>query len=527
MNKTERLVRQYLRKSCDDGSSLSPDIRFVCKNGKSFAHKFALLSRLPDLGKLFCELCLNGHDQVDIILDDVTKEEVEEARDFLYMYGDAESFAKIFGMMKTKDEIIEKLTKNLSSEAKITKIENKKEIEKKVNLDSVNMPISKSTSTLLSRFGSNTIIRTKTEVNKAKELEKKPSPKKLRRRPKRISATKISNISKAETSFPNVDSAQKSEIKEPEKSEEKSNDASKDVIENVEVPNSSNVENRIDIEGDILLDETPTLVLDNEEYEYMEFIDETAVVESVGVENTFPVMTSEDDVTMTNEFPMEIKAIQFESEETGQYPMEIKQIQFDNSDKILPKKPEVKTSLKLHECNQCSYKFRLLEALKEHTKKVHSDNEKPYSCNNCGFKTKYQGVLREHQRREAGRLLKCEKDGCNFTSYDIKTLNTHKNESHTQVQSDESLPKLICTGCSFTTEDETILKSHIGTKHAGFKFKCKGCEFSSNIKKNVDSHFATIHQGIRYPCEFCEFLGLQRSDVEEHIQEYHPNEVKV
>ena len=106
-------------------------------------------------------------------------------------------------------------------------------------------------------------------------------------------------------------------------------------------------------------------------------------------------------------------------------------------------------------------------------------------------------------------------------------MNTHKNESHTQVQSDESLPKLICTGCSFTTEDETILKSHIGTKHAGFKFKCKGCEFSSNIKKNVDSHFATIHQGIRYPCEFCEFLGLQRSDVEEHIQEYHPNEVKV
>ena len=180
MNKTERLVRQYLRKSCDDGSSLSPDIRFVCKNGKSFAHKFALLSRLPDLGKLFCELCLNGHDQVDIILDDVTKEEVEEARDFLYMYGDAESFAKIFGMMKTKDEIIEKLTKNLSSEAKITKIENKKEIEKKVNLDSVNMPISKSTSTLLSRFGSNTIIRTKSELNKPKELEKKSSPKKLR-----------------------------------------------------------------------------------------------------------------------------------------------------------------------------------------------------------------------------------------------------------------------------------------------------------------------------------------------------------
>ena len=105
MNRTEKYVRQYLRSSCDQTSSLQPDLKLVCSNGSSYAHKFALLSVLPDLANLFCSPCLHGHDPVTLILPDITTEVVNEARDFLYMYGEVGSLAKIFGMKKVKEKI--------------------------------------------------------------------------------------------------------------------------------------------------------------------------------------------------------------------------------------------------------------------------------------------------------------------------------------------------------------------------------------------------------------------------------------
>ena len=105
MNRTEKFVRQFLRSSCDSKFSLEPDLKFVCSNGETFAHKFAILSVLPDLKKLFCEPCLLGHDTTAIILPETRIESVTEARDFLYMYGDVENMATIFGMKKVREKI--------------------------------------------------------------------------------------------------------------------------------------------------------------------------------------------------------------------------------------------------------------------------------------------------------------------------------------------------------------------------------------------------------------------------------------
>ena len=100
MNKTEKFIRQFLRVTCDKPAGLEPDLKIICNNGVSFAHKFALISVLPDLQKLFCESCLSSHDEVTIFIPNISKETFNEARDFLYMYGDVENLAKLFGMKK-------------------------------------------------------------------------------------------------------------------------------------------------------------------------------------------------------------------------------------------------------------------------------------------------------------------------------------------------------------------------------------------------------------------------------------------
>ena len=105
MNKSEKFVRQFLRSSCDPASRSAPDLTLVCRDGRSAAHKFAILAALPDLAKLFCGACLHGHDAATILLPDTSTEAVNEARDLLYMYGDGENFAKLFGMRRVKEKI--------------------------------------------------------------------------------------------------------------------------------------------------------------------------------------------------------------------------------------------------------------------------------------------------------------------------------------------------------------------------------------------------------------------------------------
>ena len=101
MNKTEKVLRQFLRSTCDVNSTIEPDLKLVCQNGKfTFAHKFVIFAFLPELQKLFCSFCLEGHDTTTIMIPSVTVENVIQARDFLYMFGEIESFAKLFDMKR-------------------------------------------------------------------------------------------------------------------------------------------------------------------------------------------------------------------------------------------------------------------------------------------------------------------------------------------------------------------------------------------------------------------------------------------
>ena len=103
MEMREKYTRQFLRFSCDSKETLCPDFSFVCSDGIVFAHKFMVLGFMPELQQLLGGICQDGHEEIKIIMTDVTKAELEMARDFLYMFGDAGPFVKIFKGEIVKD----------------------------------------------------------------------------------------------------------------------------------------------------------------------------------------------------------------------------------------------------------------------------------------------------------------------------------------------------------------------------------------------------------------------------------------
>ena len=110
MTSHEKYLRHSLRTFCD--SDVSTDLHFISSGGgQTFCHKFILLSLLPELRELLCSSCC--HHQVSTIsIPEVSKADLDMARDYLYMFGDVEPFRKIFEILQNQvhnEEIMQNL----------------------------------------------------------------------------------------------------------------------------------------------------------------------------------------------------------------------------------------------------------------------------------------------------------------------------------------------------------------------------------------------------------------------------------
>ena len=96
MFSTSRQIRQYLTSACL--SRTNCDLRFILRDGDSVAHKFVILPFLSEISEVLCSACVDNHEEVVIVLPDTSKEDFDEARDFLYMFGDGSKIVQIFGI---------------------------------------------------------------------------------------------------------------------------------------------------------------------------------------------------------------------------------------------------------------------------------------------------------------------------------------------------------------------------------------------------------------------------------------------
>ena len=93
-----QVIRQYLTRACR--ASNDYDLKFILRDGVSVAHKIIILPVLADMSEVFCNACIDSHEELTIVLPDINKEQFDEARDFLYMFGDGSKIYQILGANK-------------------------------------------------------------------------------------------------------------------------------------------------------------------------------------------------------------------------------------------------------------------------------------------------------------------------------------------------------------------------------------------------------------------------------------------
>ena len=491
MNKTEKFVRQYLRSSCDPTSPLQPDLKLICSNGPSYAHKFALLSVLPDLDQLMCTPCLQSHDTITLFLPDFTTETVNEARDFLYMYGDVGSLAKIFGMMKVKEKI-------------------------QVNLETATLSKNEGQKPLLINPGQ-TILE-KRSVNKIRENTTQNG------QPAIVSGDDISDhLRKAMSeyaerqkisvaAYPGIDFQKvekKSDTGTSNQAKRATNGRPKVVSKSSDLGVKVGKRKQLK-QGNVRKKKIPIKAAVHGEKRASQDIFDKLVLsgnEEVEIEEYIGVVTDDSDKNkekISQEFFKQVDSLLLETKthenteiQVTEAPLIIKEMDLNNLKGEYNNKNDVPVEV------------------------PNNKTKKPYACENCEFSTKYRTVLKEHQRREKERTqtqsFKCNSPKCRFVTKNKGYLFRHIAQVHDSMQGG----KLICSGCDFLTTDPESLGNHIREKHSGLKFKCEKCDYSNESKYWVDNHFATIHEGVRYPCDNCEYLSTSRAELTKHNKKFH------
>lgn len=500
MNRTEKFVRQYLRSSCDPTSSLRPDLKLVCSNGPSYAHKFALLSVLPDLGRLFCPPCLAGHDTLTLLLPDFTREVVNEARDFFYMYGEVGSLAKIFGMKKVKENIHLSLTTDSHSKSEGQKLSINKgqavrapEI-KPVNTMSENILKNCQPPKVSGDDISDHLRKAMSEYAERQKISVAAYP--------GIDFQKVKNKSKIERKNVTGTNWSRQAVNRKQMVISKSKAGKKKLSKRVDdeekltpAREALGWEKTVDVKGSNV--SAPSEISDklvlsgNEEVEIEEYI-ETLTDGEKNPENISKELFKQVDSLL-----LEAKILEETESQVTEAPLIIKKMDFNKVDEKYYNNGNVST-----------------EVPNDMTKK-------PYSCENCEFSTKYRTVLKEHQRREKEhnqpQSYSCDSTECQFVTQNKGNLFRHIEKVHDSFFGG----KLICSGCDFLTSDEESLRNHIKEEHSGHTFKCQKCDYSNESKYWVNNHFAIIHEGLRYPCDHCEFLSTSRGELTKHNKKFH------
>jgi KRAB domain-containing zinc finger protein len=161
-------------------------------------------------------------------------------------------------------------------------------------------------------------------------------------------------------------------------------------------------------------------------------------------------------------------------------------------------------------CSACGKMYHDGTSLKEHWKRVHSD-EQPFVCGHQGcekkFKTKRD--LRQHLAVHEDKKEVCEICGIKFRR--PKELRSHM-QSHFGK-------KHQCDQCSRRFTDNYSLKKHVESVHMGIKpYSCKLCAKKFTCAGSLSKHMRCIHTDARpYCCNECTAAFKCKDALEKHL----------
>ena len=203
-----------------------------------------------------------------------------------------------------------------------------------------------------------------------------------------------------------------------------------------------------------------------------------------------------------------------------------------------------------YHCDQCDFKTKRPEGVKQHYDNIHAP--KDYPCDICGEPHATEATLRNHVRRvhEKNKMVNCPYCSkpfggaylpyhieqlhkgpvstvcafCSFETTDRINLEEHMRQQHPY----EVVPKMsvnkeyFCNLCDHVTGSSSSMAMHKKIKHLGIIEKCDECDFTAPSKAKVKYHKEKVHMGIRHPCTYCEFQATTKSGIRAHMIRTHP-----
>ena len=154
------------------------------------------------------------------------------------------------------------------------------------------------------------------------------------------------------------------------------------------------------------------------------------------------------------------------------------------------KKPEVKRSFK---CNECNVVMSSIQKLNEHHRKEHI----PQMCGICSRTFALASSLTRHMYDHEEKCFKC--DSCDYSSHFASELEVHK-----IVHRKHPSYKCMHANCGKWFQRKWDLNLHLQKhKGKMLKCNHNGCTFSTATKKQLKEHQKNHLDDFPYECKIC------------------------
>ena len=177
-------------------------------------------------------------------------------------------------------------------------------------------------------------------------------------------------------------------------------------------------------------------------------------------------------------------------------------------------------------CAICSAHIVGKVEMDKHTRKVH--NGLKVRCDICDYAAKNARYMARHRLAKhnlptAGfKLLRCNKEDCNYRTTDYSTLSIHIKSVH---DGERPFP---CGACDKSFKFRGSLQAHMDGVHMGMKkYRCDLCERVFTSTFAVANHKTVAHHGGKLPEHMCDECGVSFRLIEglkRHKRSVHRNE---
>ena len=136
-----------------------------------------------------------------------------------------------------------------------------------------------------------------------------------------------------------------------------------------------------------------------------------------------------------------------------------------------------------------------------------------YACKQCDKQFTTQSILKSHIQSKHEGV----KYACDQCAYEA----THQSNLKSHIQSVHEGVKYACDQCDkqFTKQDK--LKDHTQATHDGIKYACNQCDSEFKHQRSLKTHIQSLHEGVNYACAQCPYQATQHSILRRHVRSKH------